>query len=177
MSDKNRPDPAPFVRLLAEHERYLSGYVYNLIPNATDAEDILQDIKVALWKAFDQYEQGTNFGAWSRKVAFHRVMAFRKKKAIEGKRLTFSDECCEYLAESYSEETDYADEMSKLLGHCIAKLKESHRELVSLRYKEAYSIQETSLRTGKTVDSCYRALSRIRVTLRHCIQKSSQLKS
>ena len=177
MSDMNRPDPAPFVRLLAEHERYLSGYVYNLIPNATDAEDILQDIKVALWKAFDQYEQGTNFGAWSRKVAFHRVMAFRKKKAIEGKRLTFSNECVEYLAEHFGNDNDYADEMSRRLSQCIDKLKKSHQELVYLRYKEAYSIQEISLRTGKTVDSSYRALSRIRLTLRHCIQKFSQLKS
>lgn len=177
MSNENGSDPAPFVRLLAEHERYLSGYVYNLIPNATDAEDILQDIKVALWKAFDQYELGTNFGAWSRKVAFHRVMAFRKKKAIEGKRLTFSDECCEYLAESYTEETEHANEMSKLLGLCISKLKEPQQQLVSLRYKEGYSIQETSLRTGKTVDACYRALSRIRLALRQCIQKSNQVKS
>lgn len=176
VSTDEHSDPTPFVKLLAEHERYLGGYVYHLIPNAADAEDVLQDIKVALWKAFDQYELGTNFGAWSRKVAFHRVMAFRKKKAIEGKRLTFSDECFEYLSDHYSDDSHHIDEMAKRLAVCISKLKKPHQELVSLRYKESFSIEETSVRTGKTIAACYRALSRIRLALRQCLQQSSHVK-
>jgi RNA polymerase sigma-70 factor (ECF subfamily) len=63
MDASNTTNPTSYIELLAEYDRYLSGYVYNLIPNAADAEDVLQDIKVALWKAFDQYQEGTNFGA------------------------------------------------------------------------------------------------------------------
>ncbi|MGJ8657747.1 MAG: sigma-70 family RNA polymerase sigma factor [Akkermansiaceae bacterium] len=173
MSTPESSNPTAYVQLLAEHDRYLSGYVYNLIPNTTDAEDVLQDVKVALWQAFDQFEVGTNFGAWSRKVAYYRVMAFRKKKAIENKRLTFSDECLDYLTEQFIEDPQLASDQSKSLATCISRLKDDHKELVTLRYKQELSIEETAAQTEKTVAACYRSLSRIRLTLRRCLNKIS----
>ena len=175
MSDPESTNPTAYVQLLAEYDRYLSGYVYNMIPNTTDAEDVLQDVKVALWKAFDQFEQGTNFGAWSRKVAFHRVMAFRKKKAIENKRLTFSDECLDFLAEKFTEDLNQHNEQTIALTTCISKLKEDQQELINLRYRQELTIEETATQTDKTVTACYRALSRVRLTLRNCmLRKTTQ---
>lgn len=172
MDISNNTNPTTYIELLAEFERYLSGYVYNMIPNAADAEDVLQDIKVALWKAFDQYQEGTNFGAWSRKVAFHRVMAFRKKKAIENKRLTFSDECLDYLSENFPSDNQHARDHSLHLSACISKLKDDHKELIKMRYNRELSIEETATQSDKTIDACYRALSRIRLQLRKCVQQS-----
>lgn len=158
-----------YVQLLAEHERLLSGYAYGMVPNSVDAEDVLQDIKLSLWREFSQFELGSNFGAWSRKVAFHRVMAFRKKKAIEGKRLIFSDTCIEFLAEQAPEAAGL--EMSQKLSGCLKKLKPVQYELIILRYREAFSIEEIAMKTGKTVSACYRSLSRVRLGLRECLQK------
>jgi RNA polymerase sigma-70 factor (ECF subfamily) len=159
-----------YVQLLTEHERYLCGYVYKMIPNSADAEDVLQDIKMAIWKEFDRFELGTNFGAWSRKVAFHRVMAFRKKKAIEGKRLTFSDACVEFLADQPCHEPDVVHSMARKLSGCLSKLKGPQKELLVLRYNEAFSIEEIALKTGKTVAASYRGLSRARGALRDCLK-------
>ncbi|MFD2160484.1 sigma-70 family RNA polymerase sigma factor [Rubritalea tangerina] len=164
----------PYVQLLAEHERYLSGYVYGMIPNSADAEDVLQDIKMALWREFEKFELGSNFGAWSRKVAFHRVMAFRKKKAIEGKRLIFSDACMEYLESQEVPTVGQVDGMSRRLSACIAKMKGVQRELIRLRYKEEFSIEEIAMKTGKTVAAAYRALSRSRLSLRECLNQGGR---
>ena len=46
-----------FVRLLAEHERQLSGYVHALIPLWQDAEDVLQNTKLRLWEQFDSFQR------------------------------------------------------------------------------------------------------------------------
>lgn len=162
-----------YVQLLAEHERYLSGYVYGMVPNSADAEDVLQDIKMALWKEFDKFELGTNFGAWSRKLAFHRVMAFRKKKAIEGRRLTFSDVCVEFLADQSNEEPEHVHAMARKLSTCLAKLKAAQKELLVLRYKEEFSIEEMAVKTGKSIAASYRALSRTRGALRDCLKQNS----
>ncbi|NWK55587.1 sigma-70 family RNA polymerase sigma factor [Verrucomicrobiaceae bacterium N1E253] len=171
IDDARHPDPEPFVRLLAEHERYLGGYIYHLIPHAADAEDVLQDVKLALWQAFDQYEEGTNFGAWSRKVAFHRVMAFRKKKAVEGRRLVFTDQCIEFLAEQFKTDPHVADEEAHRLRACMARLKKDQQTLIALRYREEFSIEEIAVRMNKTVAASYRALSRVRLLLRKCLSK------
>ena len=171
--EKQQNKVESYVQLLAEHERYLSGYVYGMIPNSIEAEDVLQDIKMALWKEFDKFELGSNFGAWSRKVAFHRIMASRKKKAIEGKRLIFSDTCIEFLDNQACEEPEQIHTMARKLSGCLAKLKSSQKELLALRYKEEFSIEEVALKTGKTVTASYRALSRTRGALRDCLKPKS----
>jgi RNA polymerase sigma-70 factor (ECF subfamily) len=99
-------------------------------------------------------------------------MAFRKKKAIENKRLTFSDECLDYLAQQFPTDTDRVAEQSTLLSTCISKLKDDHKELIQMRYTRELSIEETATQSDKTIDACYRALSRIRISLRKCVQQS-----
>src|SRR5687767_8405236 len=75
------PDRAEeFVFLLARHERQLGAYVMTMVPHPQDADDILQEAKVVMWRHFAKFESGTNFGAWSRKIAFHQVLAYRKRK-------------------------------------------------------------------------------------------------
>ena len=51
------PDPSTeFVTLLARHDRALSLYVYGLIPRQADADDILQQTKLIMWKCFQDFE-------------------------------------------------------------------------------------------------------------------------
>ena len=45
-----------FVRLLKRHERRLNAYVVSLVHNWVDAEDILQEVAVDLWRRFDAYD-------------------------------------------------------------------------------------------------------------------------
>ena len=62
------------MELLTQHDRALSVYVYSLVSASADADDILQQTKMILWRCFDQFESGTNFIAWARKTAFHQVL-------------------------------------------------------------------------------------------------------
>src|SRR6185436_3701537 len=63
-----------FLRLLGQHERHLAAFVYSLVPRAADADDILQDVKVTMWREFAKFEPGTNFRAWARQIATHQVL-------------------------------------------------------------------------------------------------------
>ena len=62
----NQPAPGDdraelFIRLLAENERVLTAYVLTLLPHRPDAEDILQETKLALWRSFQQFPGGDEF--------------------------------------------------------------------------------------------------------------------
>ncbi len=46
----------------------LYGAAMNLTKNPTNAEDLLQETMVKAFKAFDQFEQGTNIRAWLYKI-------------------------------------------------------------------------------------------------------------
>jgi RNA polymerase sigma-70 factor, ECF subfamily len=172
MADTEQPDPAKveeFIELLTRHDNMLTGYVMSLVASAADAQDILQETKMALWRSMASFESGTNFGAWSRKTALYRVMAYRKKKGRENQRLWFSDECYEMLAEDYEAEPENFAEQSQQLKTCIAKLQPAHREILVLRYFRESSVEDVAARVERTVDATYRVLSRIRLALRKCM--------
>jgi len=162
-----------FIRLLAEHERRLAAYVMTFVPRVADAEDILQETKLALWRSFENFEIGTNFGAWARRAAFHRILDFRKRKGRESQRLCFSDSCYEQLAATFERGEERREAQAKELSRCLARLQPNHREIVSLRYLEGLSVEQIAGRVGRTVAATYRVLSRIRLALRDCVQGPS----
>lgn len=165
------PDRAEeFVFLLARHERPLGAYVMTMVPHAQDADDILQEAKVVMWRSFAQFQTGTNFGAWARKVAFHQVLAFRKRKHRD--RLDFSEDFLRTVADEAETSAEHLEQRERLLHECIAKLPTDHRETLHLRYQENLSLEEMAARLGRTAGALYRLLSRVRHVLHDCVTKN-----
>ena len=82
--DQDPPDSTEnteaYLRLLTQHDRWLATYVFSLVASATDAQDILQEVKVTMWKQFAKFEQGTNFRAWARKIATNQILNYRRSE-------------------------------------------------------------------------------------------------
>jgi RNA polymerase sigma-70 factor (ECF subfamily) len=159
-----------FVRLLGQNQRRIFQYVLSLVPQWGDAEEIVQETNLVLWREFGQFQSGTNFAAWACKVAFHQVLAWRKRRQRD--RLEFSVEFLETIAEEAASCSDLLEERAQLLSECIDKLPPRHRDLLRLRYTEGQSIEAIAAKAGRTIDAVYRVLSRIRHTLHDCVNKA-----
>ena len=175
MSEEKHQNPGEdrteaFIRLLTEHERRLGRYAMSMVPHAQDSDDILQEAKIVMWRSFDRFELGTNFGAWARKVVFHQVLAYRRKKAKLATPL--SEETLTLLAADAEEMVEHFDKRKSALSSCVAKLQEEHREVLTLRYRDEMSIESISERVDRTVSAVYRLLSRVRRNLHECVSKT-----
>jgi RNA polymerase sigma-70 factor (ECF subfamily) len=53
------------IRLLTQHQEGLYRYVFALVPHEDDAEDVLQNTNVALYRKSDQYDPGKPFLPWA----------------------------------------------------------------------------------------------------------------
>jgi RNA polymerase sigma-70 factor, ECF subfamily len=159
-----------FVVLLAREERMLMGYVMTLVPHAQDADDILQNTKVIMWRNFAQFRLGTNFGAWARKIAFHQVLSHRKRKKRD--QLEYSDEFLYAVAEEADAASEHLEQRQQALNDCIEHLPEDHRALLRLRYYEGLSIDAACARLNRTVAALYRQLSRVRRILFDCVTRN-----
>jgi len=168
------PEPSgrvdEFVRLLGQNQRRIFQYVLSLVPQWGEAEEIMQETNLVLWREFGQFQSGTNFAAWACKVAFHQVLAWRKRRQRD--RLEFSVEFLETIAEEAASCSDLLEERAQLLSDCIDKLPLQHRDLLRLRYTEGQSIDAIAAKVGRTLDAVYRVLSRIRHTLHDCVSKT-----
>ena len=171
------PEPADadergerFLRTLAEHERWLATYVYSLVPRPADADDILQECKVTLWKQFGTFTPGTNFRAWSRTIALHQILNYRR---AEQRRpwSPLDQQFIESVAGEIERRGDQLDRKADGLRACLRKLPEPHRAIVLSRYYEERSIEEIATQSGRSTEAVYRLLSRIRAVLNECINR------
>lgn len=162
-------DPSTeFVTLLARHDRELTLYVYALVSRQADADDILQQTKLIMWKNFADFELGTHFVAWSRKIAFHQILSYRRKTKRDP--LPLSEELMEKLSDRVAELTDHQQLRREALESCLHRLPGDHRRLILLRYQEELEIDTIAEKLSTTSGAVYRALSRLRFGLVECVR-------
>jgi RNA polymerase sigma-70 factor (ECF subfamily) len=123
-----------------------------------------------MWRSFAKFELGTNFGAWARKVAFHQVLAYRKRKHRD--RLDFSEDFLRTVSEEVERSADQLEQRERVLHECVAKLPPDHRDALHLRYQEGLSLEDMAARLDRTVGALYRLLSRVRQVLHECVTKN-----
>jgi RNA polymerase sigma-70 factor (ECF subfamily) len=169
-SDDRSGQTELFIRLLGQTHRSLHLYVMSLVPNRADAEDVLQQTNLVLWREFHQFQPGTNFTAWACRVAFNQVLAWRKKRQRE--RLVFSEAFLEAVAAEVSADAELLEDRSNRLAGCIQKLPPHHQQLIRLRYSEGNAVETIAAEVNRTVDAVYRMLSRVRQALFDCVSRS-----
>ena len=161
-----------FLRELTRHERWLTTYVLSLVAHLFDAEDILQEVKLTLWRHFAQFEPGTNFRAWARTVALHQILNFRRsRKKHAGSQL--EEKFIEAVALELDRQAESCEQQADLLTRCLQKLPQAHRQIVVWRYFEDCSVTEIATRSRRSTEAVYRLLSRIREVLAECVRRSA----
>jgi RNA polymerase sigma-70 factor (ECF subfamily) len=158
------------MQLLTQYQRRLHVYIRSLVPNRTDAEEVLQEVNLFIWRQADEFKLGTDFGAWAYKIAYYHVLTYRKRLARQ--KLRFSDALMEQLAESAAASAEMTDQRQEALEKCIEKLRKEDRDLVRLRYEVGGTAQALANKLGRTAKAIYYALNRIHLSLLTCIERS-----
>lgn len=164
---------AEFLGLFAKHQRTIALYLTSLLPTQTDVDDVFQETSLALWREFESFEIGTNFGAWACTVAFNRVRAWRSRRSRES--LVFSDAFLQAVSDEMIKHSEHYRDRSEALQQCIRALPEHHRELIRHRYDAGCSIDEIAEQAERSSVAIYRMLSRVRHALHDCISARIQL--
>jgi len=159
-----------YLRLLAQHDRWLATYVYSLVASAADAQDILQDVKVTMWKQFANFEPGSNFRAWARKVATNQILNYRRSEKRRPSS-ALDQEFIEAIAAEIDRRADTLEREMDLLKACLRRLPEAHRNIVLWRYYEDCGVEEIAEKSARSVEAVYRLLSRIRQALKECVSR------
>jgi RNA polymerase sigma-70 factor, ECF subfamily len=156
-----------FVALSSRHQRQLLGYIVTLVRNMDDAEDVLQQTNLVLWRRFDDYRSGTDFMRWACHVAHLQVLSF-----LRGKRrhpLHLDEQLLAQLADKRLARDQAYGHYREALETCMERLSTTDRELLQLCYDGTLSIKQIAAKLGRSADSVYHSLQRIRYALLECI--------
>ena len=117
-----------FVQRLVDAQRGLYAYILQLLPNRTDADDVLQATNLVIWSKREQFVEGSEFAAWAARIAYFEVLTHRKRKSRE--RLCFDDSLVHLLSREADADAGQIDVVLALLRRCMEKLSETDRQLV-----------------------------------------------
>ncbi|MCA9207553.1 MAG: sigma-70 family RNA polymerase sigma factor [Planctomycetales bacterium] len=168
--DLNQPDPhEQFVALYVEHQVAIRSFVRTLLPNAADAEDVMQTASLTMWRRFAQFQPGTSFRNWAFQVAKFTVMKHVARKARDRHR--FSDETIELLAQHVEQYDERLAGQRRALQHCVQRLGDDDRQVLAVCYSTSTPLKEFAAQLGRTPNALYKQLGRIRASLVVCVQR------
>lgn len=159
------------LELLTSHQRRLAGYLRTLIANRVDAEEVLQEVNLYICSHAAEFRPGTDFSAWSLRVAHFCVLSWRRQRSRD--RLTFDDDLLERLTTTLQAKASQADRRREALDECLKKVSARDHDLLSQLYGvSGMTPQELAKHLGRSSKGIYETLSRIRLSLLECIQRT-----
>jgi len=144
-------------------------YLRSLLPTQNDVEDVFQETSLVMWREFDRFEAGTNFGAWACSIAFNQVRAWRTRQQRE--RLRFSDDMTQLLSDEFIEHSDHYDDYIQALDRCMEHLPTHQRVLINKRYHQEMPFEAIANEVDRPEASIRAIVSRVRKSLRECVSR------
>lgn len=172
---ENVPESDPhehFVALYVEHQVAIRSFVCTLLPDSTDAEDVMQTASLTMWRRFEQFQPGTSFRNWAFQVAKFVAMKHVARKACDRHR--FSEETVNLLAQHVEHQEEQLARQRQALEHCVEQLAGDDRQVLAVCYSAGSTLAEFAETLGRTPNAIYKQLGRIRAALVRCVQHRLQ---
>ena len=161
-----------FVHLVTQYQQRVHLFILSLVPNRSDAEEILQETNIVLWRKFEEYRPGSDFRAWAFQVAYNKVKSFQERHGRD--RLRFGESVMDRLATIASSTPETVPASLEILQSCKGRLSNQDRDLIERRYQPGATTASVAVEVGRSVAAVYKAVVRIRRALHECIQRSLQ---
>lgn len=162
-------DEVGFTRALEALRPAMRGYVLSIFPHPSRCEDIVQESILFAWERRADFKPGTNLKAWVFKAAYFKTLACRRD-AQRDRLVTFSEDMLHKIAGAAEEQSDDADGRLGALQSCLSSLKPEEFALLKLKYLDRGSLTDLARQQSMAPNRLQKALSRLRLTLRHCIE-------
>lgn len=164
------PPSVEFLSRVSRAQRSLYAFIVTLVRQAADAEDVLQETNVVLWRKAREYDLTRDFMPWAFRIAQLQAMAhLKRQKRVP---MTFDESLLAILADEAISETPEHDPRRHALTGCLQKLPDHQRKLIATRYEPGGSVNDLARRSGKSPKAISEALRRIRRTLLECIERT-----
>lgn len=162
---------ADFVANITRSQRHLHAFIQTMIWNPADADDVLQEANLVLWRKADEFDATRPFMPWAMRIAQLQAMAWLKTRARTKQRL--DDALLDTIAAEAMAEADELEPRRRALSDCLQRLSPVHRDLVARRYQPDGSVNDLAAERGSTPNAISEQLRRIRVALLTCIERKT----
>jgi RNA polymerase sigma-70 factor (ECF subfamily) len=148
------------------------AFIRSAVFNASDAEEILQDVAASVVELYDRYEQDRPFTPWVMGIARNKVLEYIRKQAKD--RHVFSSDTLELLAGAHAQTAQTYDARNEALADCLKRLRGKGKVAIEMRYQRDMTTPQIAERMGISPNAMFVLLHRTRAALGKCIEKQIQ---
>ena len=139
-----------FNEIVAKYRERLYWHIRSLVCSHEDADDVLQDCFVKIWKALPGFRGDSELFTWAWRIATNEALNFLHKQKV---RAALSLESLRTTLENRIDDDPWfdGDALQRDLAKAIVSLPEKQRLVFQMRYYEDLSYEQISEITGTSV--------------------------
>ena len=158
-----KKDDKSFTLLYDNYSKSLYGVIYNLIRNTEEAEDVLQEVFVKIWKNIDSYNESKGrLYTWMLNIARNTSIDKLRSKNFNNSQKNLSSDNFVHILEDSSKATNKIDAIG--IKEFIMKLKPKCIQIIDLLFFKGYTQQEAS-------DELEMPLGTVKTNNRNCMNE------
>lgn len=153
-----------YQEIIDRYHRKLFSYIYRLVRNKEEAEDILQNVFVKAFKNLVSFDTTKKFSPWIYRIAHNEAVNFLKRRSKKH-FISWEDMANENKSEARSEEKSPFDawitkESGAEVRRAMRMLPDKYREILEMRYFQEKTYAEIGKKIKKPVNTVGTLLSR-----------------
>ncbi len=131
-----------FTQLMRKYQERLYWHVRKMVTFHEDADDVLQNTFVKVWKALDNFRGEAQLYTWLYRIATNEALAHIKQRQRKGADQSLDEE--ESTVSERLKADDYfnGDEVDRLLQEAIDALPDKQRAVFTMRYYDAMKYED-----------------------------------
>jgi RNA polymerase sigma-70 factor, ECF subfamily len=139
----NNKDEKAFTHMYNMYSRSLFAVISNLIREHEEAEDVLQETFVKIWKNIDSYNESKGrFYTWILNIARNAAIDKLRSKGFNNSRKNLSSDNFVHLLDDSNRTTNIIDVIG--IRDFVKKLKPKCIQIIELLFFKGYTQQEAS---------------------------------
>ncbi|MBM7661199.1 RNA polymerase sigma-70 factor (ECF subfamily) [Bacillus mesophilus] len=136
-----------FQELYEKYHQDLFQFLFYMVRNREQAEDLVQEVYIKVLKAYDRFEGKSSEKTWLFSIARHvAIDHFRKQKGWKQRLLETFDWSTQQVQDHQPlpEEIALQNDEIKLMYKCLDQVSVDQRAVIILRFMQSLSITETA---------------------------------
>jgi RNA polymerase sigma-70 factor len=162
-------DEDAFGDIIEQTERRLRAFLALQAPDRELVDEIAHQAYITAYQKLDEYQSGTHFFAWLKRIAQFHLRNECRRRSHEG--LTPVEKLSVLIAPGPSpEDAEETHDRVAALQRCLEKLGPESRKMIDMRYTECLEPTDIAKQTGRNASAIRTALTRLRQSLQQCME-------
>ena len=169
----SRGNMAAFEEIYNRHHRRVYSICLRMLQNATEAEDLTQDVFIQLYRKIGSFRGDSAFTTWLHRLTVNQVLMHFRKRNVKFEKTTEEGETPVQIIPG-TENPRKMPVVDKIaLENAIAQLPNGYRNVFVLHDVEGYEHEEVARILGCSVGTSKSQLHKARLKLRKLLKRKA----